>query len=179
MYYSKAGPANTEKTVELTLKAADEKGIENIIVASNSGATALLFKDKGKKITCVGHVYGFKENGKNEMSDKTQSELKEAGIAVVIASHALSGVERGISNRSGGMYPAEIISNSMRMMGQGMKVCVEISIMALDAGAIPYGEKVLVVGGTGRGADTAAILTPAHAKDVFETKIHEIICKPH
>ena len=77
------------------------------------------------------------------------------------------------------MYPAEIMSGTLRMFGQGIKVCVEISIMALDAGAIPHGENVIAVTGTGRGADTAAILTPAHAAKVFKTKIHEIICKPY
>jgi len=64
------------------------------------------------------------------------------------------------------------------MLGQGVKVCVEISVMALDAGLIPYGEPVIAVGGTGRGADTAVIIKPAHAKDILSTRIQEIICKP-
>ena len=50
--------------------------------------------------------------------------------------------------------------------------------MALDAGAIPYGEKVVAVGGTGHGADTACTLTPAGANAVLDCKIHEILCKP-
>jgi hypothetical protein len=64
------------------------------------------------------------------------------------------------------------------MLGQGVKVCVEISISALDAGLIPFGKPVITVAGTGRGADTAALLTPAHANAIFETRIHEILCKP-
>jgi hypothetical protein len=64
------------------------------------------------------------------------------------------------------------------MFGQGVKVCVEISVMAMDAGMIPYGERVIAVAGTGRGADTAIIIKPAHAKDILNTRIQEIICKP-
>lgn len=49
--------------------------------------------------------------------------------------------------------------------------------MSLDAGAIPYGEPVMTV--TGKGADTAVILAPARAAKVFNSKIHEIGCKPY
>lgn len=66
----------------------------------------------------------------------------------------------------------------MRMFGQGLKVCVEIAIMALDAGFIPFGEDVIALGGTSRGVDTAVIIRPAHANKVFETSVREVICKP-
>ena len=62
--------------------------------------------------------------------------------------------------------------------GQGVKVCVEIAVMALDAGLIPHGEEIIVVAGSGRGADTAVIMHPAHANNILETKINEILCKP-
>ena len=67
---------------------------------------------------------------------------------------------------------------TLRMLSQGVKVCVEIAIMALDADLIPLGDRIIAIGGTGNGADTATILTPSHAASVFETKIHEILCKP-
>ena len=178
MFFSKAGPENTTQTIELSLKVARERNIEHIVVASNSGSTARLLKGGGKKTVCVSHAYGYKDKGQNELSPEVREELRQAGIETVTASHVLSGVERGISNHSKGMYPAEIISNSLRMLGQGMKVCVEISIMALDAGLIPYGERIVAIGGTGRGADTAVIITPRHASEVFGTRIHEVICKP-
>jgi hypothetical protein len=64
------------------------------------------------------------------------------------------------------------------MLGQGTKVCVEIGVMALDAGLIPYDEDVIAVGGSSEGADTAVILKPAHASAIFDTWISEILCKP-
>ena len=58
-----------------------------------------------------------------------------------------------------------------------MKVCVEISVMALDAGLIPHGKEIIALGGTAGGADTAVVLKPARCGE-FETEICEIICKP-
>ena len=178
MYFETNGAANTSATVELALKTAKERSIKYIVVASNTGATARLLADSGLNVVCVTLAYGSHENGVNAMPDEVRDELTQKGVKLVTASHVLSGVERGISTSSRGMYPAEIMAFTLRMLGHGSKVCVEIAIMALDAGQIPYGEKIIAVGGTSGGADTALILSPAHARRVFETKIHEVICKP-
>lgn len=180
MYFSQKGQENTAATIEAAIRVAKERGIRHIVVASGSGETAkLLTGIKDLHVTCVTNAYGYSEDGKSKMPEATRKELKDKGITIVTASHVLSGVERGISKHGGGMYPAEIMSQTLRMLGDGIKVCVEISIMALDAGAIPHGENIIAIGGSGKGADTAAILSPAHAAKVFQTKIHEIICKPY
>ncbi len=180
MYFDGKGRDKTEATISLSLKAAEESKIQHIVVASVTGYTAGLLIEAAKKanIVCVTHADGFKEPGTNELTAEERAKLVAAGIKTLTTTHVLSGVERGISTQSGGMYPAEIIANTLRMFGQGVKVCVEIAIMALDAGLIPHGEKIVAIGGTGRGADAAVIMTPAHAKDVFSTRVHEIICKP-
>ena len=41
-----------------------------------------------------------------------------------------------------------------------------------------YGTRIVAVGGTGSGADTAAVIMPAHASNVFDLKVEEILCKP-
>jgi hypothetical protein len=178
MYFNEEGKVNTEKVVELAIKAAKERNIGHIVVASNTGATARHFLGCGIDITCVTHVYGFGLPGTNEMNGNDKEELSAKGVKVLTTTHVLSGAERALSAKFGGINPVEIIANSLRMLGQGVKVCVEISVMALDAGLIPYGESVIAVGGTGRGADTAVIIKPAHAKDILSTRIQEIICKP-
>jgi hypothetical protein len=131
------------------------------------------------KIIIVTHAYGSREPGKNALNDDNRKAMKDYGAHTVTAAHALSGVERGISSKFQGVYPAEIIANSLRMLSQGIKVTVEIGCMALDAGAIGYGSEIICMGGTGRGLDTAVVMTPAHASRIFETKIHEILCMPH
>ncbi len=180
MYFQAEGKQNTEKTVELALKTAREKDIRHIVVASCSGYTANYFKDASDiETVCVTHVNGFKEKGGNEMPADVRQRLTGSGVKVLTTTHVLSGAERGLSRKFGGTYPVEIMAHTLRMFGQGVKVCVEIAVMALDAGLIPYGQPVIAVGGTGEGADTAVILTPSHASSILETRIHEIICKPY
>jgi hypothetical protein len=36
----------------------------------------------------------------------------------------------------------------------------------------------VALGGTGKGADTALVIQPAHSQIFFETRIREVICKP-
>lgn len=69
-------------------------------------------------------------------------------------------------------------AHTLRLLGQGFKVALEISLMAADAGLISTWEEVLAIGGSNSGADTAVVLTPANAQDFFELKVHEIVCKP-
>lgn len=179
MYFENSGPENTAATIKESLKVAKEKGIGHILVASVTGASALQLADQQDcQVTCVTHSYGFAGNGANQMPESVRETLQQKGVKVLTTTHVLSGVERGISGSKGGMYPAEIMANTLRMFGQGLKVCVEIGIMALDAGMIPYGEDVIALGGADRGVDTAVILRPAHASKVFETIVRAIICKP-
>jgi hypothetical protein len=93
--------------------------------------------------------------------------------------HALSGAERGISSQFKGIYPVEIMAQTLRILSQGVKVVVEIGSMALDAGAVEYGKPIVALGGTGHGLDTAVVMHPAHANIIFQTKIHEILCMPY
>jgi len=69
------------------------------------------------------------------------------------------------------------VANTLRLFGQGIKVCVEIAMMATDAGLISPAE-VLSVAGTGRGADTVALIAPQSSNKLFDLKVREILVKP-
>lgn len=179
MYFNKPGKENTQKTAELAIKKAREIGIKYIVVASSSGYTMDYFKDATDlNVICVSHCYGYPQAGKNDMPIEKREELEKSGIKVLTTTHVLSGAERGISAKFGGAYPVEIIAQTLRMFGQGTKVCVEIAVMAVDSGLIPYMEPVIAVGGTGHGADTSLIIRTSHANKILDTKIDQIICKP-
>jgi hypothetical protein len=184
MYFNSTGPEHTRETVEIAVKTAMERRIRLIVMASNTGASLETLMDEAEKagfygqLVCITHVNGFHENGVNEMSFDVRAGFEARGVKVYTGTHLLSGAERALSRSFHGVYPVEIIAHSLRMLGQGMKVCVEIAVMALDGGIIPYGEPIIAIGGTGRGADTAVILSPAHAGDIFKTRIHEVLCKP-
>lgn len=178
VYWKNSGQENTVATVEAALKRARELNISHIVVASNTGETAKLFVDQGVKVVCVSHHVGFREPGADEMPAGARDFFREKGIPVLTTTHLLAGIGRAVTEKHGGLDGVQMVAHSLRMLGQGTKVCVEVAAMAVDAGLIPYGEEIIAVGGTSRGADTALVITPAHSRQFFDTKIHEIICKP-
>lgn len=177
-YWTKSGKHNTEGTVKVALEKAEELGIKYIVVASNSGETAEMFSGKGLNVVCVTHQVGFKEPGEDEMETAMRDSLKEKGVHVLTTTHLLAGIDRALRFKFEGVHPAEIVASTLRLLGQGFKVSIEISVMALDAGLVPYGEEIIAVGGSGQGADAACVLVPAHSSQFFDTKVKEIICMP-
>jgi hypothetical protein len=178
VYFEQKGKQNTDQVVDLAIQRAQELAIRHLVVASNSGATALKFLDSGLNIVAVTHHVGYSGPGVDEMPPGARQGLQDKGIKVLTTTHLLAGVDRAIKNKFGGIYPAELMAFTLRIFGQGPKVCVEIAGMALDAGLIPFGEDIIAVAGSGSGADTAVVIRPAHSNNFFDTKVKEIICKP-
>lgn len=181
-YFENPGREHTEQTLKLAVAAARELGVRNLVVASTDGTCAQLLADvidhEGITVTVVTHAFGQIKPNWNPMPVELRQHLVEKGLNVCTAAHALSGAERSLSNTFHGVYPVEIIAHTLRMFGQGTKVCVEICAMAADAGFVVTGEPVVAVGGTGRGADTAMVLRPQVSSNVLKTKIDRIICMP-
>jgi len=176
--WEKKGPKNTGETLELAVKRGRELGINNFVVASNMGDTAFKLLELGVTGVCVTHHTGYAGPGEQEMTPEAAEKLQAMGMRLLTATHLMGGIDRGVENKLGGSTPARIITETLKMFGQGTKVCVEIAVMALDSGLVPYGEEIIAIGGSGRGADTAMVLQPAHAKNFFDCAIKEIICKP-
>ncbi len=179
MYFDTPGKQNTQNTLKAAFKRAGELGIKEVVVASTKGDTAFAAHEIfiGMDITVVTYHCGFSKPFKKVMPDETRADLESKGMTVVSATHALSGVERAVSKKHQGIYPALLIADTLRLFGQGTKVAVEISIMAADAGALS-GEDIISIGGTARGADTALVLKPGNQTGLFDIRIREIICKP-
>ena len=178
MLWEKKGLANTEATVKAALERARALNLQHIVVASSTGKTAEKFINQGLEVICVTHHVGYKGPGVDEMGREARERLQSQGIKVLTTTHLLAGVDRSLRFKFEGVYPPEIIASALRMLGQGVKVCVEIATMALDAGLIPHGQEVMVVGGSSRGADTSCVIVPAHANNFFDTRIKEIVCRP-
>lgn len=178
MYWTEKGKTNTAQTLDAAVKRAGELNIDTIVVASCTGDSASALLGRGLQIVCVTHHVGFAGPGVDEMSRETRETLASKGVKLLTTTHLMAGLDRAVRNKFGGVYPSEIMAQTLRMFGQGVKVCIEVAGMALDAGLIPYGQEIIAIGGTGRGADAAIVITPAHSNNFFDTKIKEIICKP-
>ncbi|PRR72917.1 pyruvate kinase alpha/beta domain-containing protein [Neomoorella humiferrea] len=178
-YWQEKGKINTEGTVKLALERARQLGLKDVVVASATGYSALqCLGNNDLNIVCVTHQAGFKNPGEIEMGEEIRRRLLDGGIKILTTTHLLAGLDRALRFAFQGIYPAEIIANTLRLFGQGTKVAVEVASMALDAGLIPAGVDVVAMGGSNEGVDTALVMRPAHSQDFFATKIKEIICKP-
>ncbi len=181
VYFEKPGRENTEQTLKFAIERARELGIKYIVVASSYGDTArkaVEMVDEGMQLVVVTYHTGFLKEGENTMPPEVEEELKRKGARVVRQSHILSGLERSISRKLGGVSRTEAIAEALRsLFGHGLKVCVEIAVMAADSGAIPI-EEIVAVGGRSRGADTAVVIRPAHMNNFFDMEVREIICMP-
>ncbi len=181
IYFEKAGPVNTDACLEVVKRVIEEDGLKNVVVASTFGDTGLKFAKALKEIPYVNlvvvtHNYGFKEPGTNELAPEVRRELESLGAKVYTGTHVFRGI--GASIRAYFHYSEEaLIAQTLRILGQGLKVCVEITLMACDAGLIPP-DDVIAVSGTARGADTVAIIRAVPSNMFFNLKVREILAKP-
>lgn len=181
MYFDKPGAENTEHTIRIAIEAARDRGIGHLVVATTTGKSALELaraaKDRDVKIVAVTHNVGFSEEGKSELDPAIREELEKTGHAVLTGTMATRNINKAISAKTGGYSQTEIINATLRMFGQGMKVCPEITAMAADSGLVPFGD-VIAIAGTGRGWDTAAVIRANSSNRYFDQKVREILCKP-
>ena len=180
--FEKISAENTPVALKLALERAKEMSTD-IVLSSSTGASAFKALELASELDYKGRIIVitsvWKSPGENQLSEENRVKLTEAGVILVTAAHTLSGVERSLSGKFGGVYPVEIMAHTLRMLSPGVKVCVEIGSMALDAGALKEPRAVVALGGTGRGLDTACVMTPGYSAKIFDTRIHEILCKPY
>ncbi len=178
--YVDAAGDNTDTVLRLVRKRAEELGIKDVVVASTRGLVGVKASEalKGFNVTVVTHAVGFSEPGVRRLTEENRRLIEKNGGKILTCSHLFANVERAIKNKFNGGYPADIIAQTLRIFGQGMKVVVEIAAMAADAGVIPADKDVISIGGTGKGADTAVVVRPANSTRIFDMAVKEIIAKP-
>ena len=181
VYFDKPGPVNTARTLEIAEAQARELGIRTILVASTQGETGVkaVERFRGLETVVVTHSTGFKEPNLQELTPENRAIIEKGGGKVLTCMHAFGGPNRAIRIKVGTYEVDEVIAYVLRTLGQGFKVSVEIALMAADAGLVRVGEPCIGIGGTGRGADTAVVLSPTNAQSFLDIRIHQILCKPY
>jgi hypothetical protein len=179
LYFDKAGPANTGAALRLARQRAGELGIRQVVLASTHGGTALaaadVFQDSGIELIVVSISAAFGPEGWT-MSMEQRRKVEARGVRVLTTVHGLAdGVAEGFL---GGSTPGTVMAETLRCFSQGLKVAVEVSIMAAEAGWVPSGREIIALGGTNDGADTAVVLRPAFARKIKELVVCELLCKP-
>ena len=156
VYFHNCGEENTHTLLKLVRAYARSEGIRDIVVASSRGYTGVKASKmfKGLNVVVVTHHAGFLGPGQNELEEENRKRILENGARILTATHTL------------------------RLFGEGTKVCVEIALMAADAGLISENKEIIAIAGTGRGADTALVIKPACSARFFDLEVREIIAKP-
>jgi hypothetical protein len=178
-YFENPGKENTVSTLEIARNKAKKACISTVLLSSSGGYTAQkaleVFKDE--KITLI--VIGWKRSFPEELAQK-----------LIHKGHKI-------------LYPGEHKFHHpeeawelLRRFSEGMKVCVQIVLMATETGLIKEGEMVIALGGTGTieydpggGVDTAIVMEavkgdikidlPTGQKKLKGRKIKELLCKPY
>ncbi len=177
LYFDAPGKDNTDELLRAVRERADSLGIRQVVVASSHGFTARKAKDAlpGQQVIAVTISAAYAKEGWT-MSEAERRPLSDAGITVLTCTHALSGdLSDGLPGNGG---VQAIASKVFYRFCQGMKVAVEVVLMAADAGLLDMGREVIATGGTGEGADTAIVVMPAFPRTFQELEIREIIAKP-
>ena len=180
VYFSNTGEKNTERTLQVAKDEALKRGLKSVVVASTSGNTGLraaqILQNTGIKLVVVAHSTGHREAGQQLMDMEIKTQIENLGAVVFIGTDALTGFAHAMRERER-FSEGTLIADTLRMFGQGMKVCIEIVAMASDANLIPIGD-VISVAGTRSGADTSVVIGANSTNQFFDIKIREILAKP-
>lgn len=179
VYFDMPGKKNTKDTIKIAIKRAEELGIKTIIFSSSGGFTAkhaLNVIKEGTQLIVVGFPDRFPKELKNELESKGHKVLFPSDYTFD--------------------HP-EFAWELLRRFGEGMKVAVQVVLMATEAGMVSEGEEVIALGGTGTreypeggGVDLAIVMEavkgenffkitlPPYEKKMKGRKIKEILCRP-
>jgi hypothetical protein len=166
LYFEFPGKQNTNTALKLAKEKADKLKIKNVILASTSGFTAERAFETFKGTTLV--IVGIeRERFFSELIKDLESER----------------VQVRFSREVKYTYP-DLAKTVLRRFCEGMKVAIQITLIAADEGLIPLDREVIAIAGTTHegkqpgGSDTAIVVKPSTSNRFHELKVREIICKP-
>jgi len=180
-YFLRAGPENTSRCLEIMAGLVRE-GLKDFLVASTTGSTGVMAAEALRgldvNLVVVGHSVGFKGPNQDEFLPGNAARIEALGGRVYRGTILTHSLETGLAGSFGGSYPTLLIANTLRRLGQGIKVCCEIVMEACDAGLVDEDREVAAVAGTGRGADTVALIRSKASKRFLELTVLEVLAKP-
>ncbi|MBD3172486.1 hypothetical protein GF326_08445 [Candidatus Bathyarchaeota archaeon] len=183
-YFESHGEINTDKTIELARRRADVTEIEKIVVASETGLSALKAVDVFEDFTVivVSSAAGTMVKGSSIgdlrigiPDEKILGELEEEGAKVVRGTDPfwnLGAHSKLIDTGKTGMMFYKVVCS-------GFHVCMTAVLEATDAGYVTQGEEVVALSGSFVGLDTAIVALSANSVNFFnDFEVLELVCKP-
>ncbi len=183
-YFDVHGEINTDKTIELARLRAEDLGSEKVVVASETGLSALKVLDAFPdfKIIVVSSAAGtfVEESVIGDLhigipDDSILKELTRRGASIVRGTDPFWNLAAHTniidSAKLGMMY--------YKTLCGGIHVCITAVLEATDASHLKQGEEVIAMAGSFVGLDTAIVAVAANSVNFFKSfEVREIICKP-
>jgi len=189
IYFDNPGKENTDEVIKAVKKRLNDVSVKYVIVASTTGDTALKLSDalgNSVKIVSVSESAYMVEWGAKYpcMNPDNKKELEKRGVIVAEKVPYLFHSSPLEGGKWSAPSPDMIIRETLYSFGQGMKVAVEVAMIAVACGYIEPFQDVIAIGGSGRGADTAVLLRATFPTLIFAKDdnkrliIKEIIAMP-
>jgi len=188
-YFRYCGEVNTEKVLHAAKLRCEEKGLNKVVIASETGRSAIkalnIFKGTKIKLIVVTHYPATTWGPKGDIPiglkrkeyAKTLKKLEENGVKIVQGTRPFAPPTRSINWEF--PTPEGIIDKTLEIFGAGTKIAIEAAVMATDAGEVDAGEEIVSCAGTYKGLDTALVVKTAYSGGFFkEFEVREIIAKP-
>lgn len=173
---------NTEEVLHIAKRYSKEHGVEDMVVATTSGETGVkaseIFEDEDINVLAVTHTTGFRDEGEQELEEENKEKMEDAGTTVFTGPMPFHSWNDHLRKRDGTITTTTVMADTLRLFGQGTKVCVEIVSMVSDAGLIPVDKPVLAVAGTHWGADTILLMEGKNSRRFFDMKVLDVVAKP-
>ena len=184
VYFESHGEANTVKTIELAKKRAEQLHIDKVVIASETGLSAL----EAFNVFDPSDIIVVSSASGTRVEDTVIGDLKiglpdyeiyqmivEAGAKVVRGTDPFWGLaahtELVDTGKLGMMF--------YKVICGGFHVCMTAVLEATDHGAVEAGEEVIAMAGSWVGLDTAIVARAFNTVDFFKRfEVLELICKP-
>ena len=190
-YFNVCGQVNTEKTLELAIQRARELDIRKLVLASETGLSALkaadLLRDSETSLVVVTSAAGTAIEKtmigdlRIGIPDKTiWDRLERSGAKIVRATDPLYNIGAALEHR-GNSTLGTLVRMCLRTISSGLAVCITTVLMATDNGLLVEGEEVVAAAGSWVGLDTAVVVRATNSVNFLKAgavQIREIICKP-
>jgi hypothetical protein len=190
MYFNQPGFINTKSVIEAIKERLKEGDIESILVPLTTGKTAANFSQELKTLTEIIPVSEVEAASACRRIASTDQGL--LGKLIKKRLEAVSEDTNKILRREAfdlTFLPFcgeswNIVKEVLYAFGQGMKVAIELSLAAVEIKKVGPYKKVISVGGTGEGVDTAIVIRTAPQNEAFGKDpdkrliIQEIIAMP-
>lgn len=190
-FFNHPGPDNTPRVIKAVQTRVKEGGITKVLVASEAGRLALEVKKRLPKQTVVCVTFNSEARNKYNKADLLKKDLAANRIVTVDTIKEPLARELKMRNwwvRRNVDLPGESADLFWMTLicvgGHGLRTAVEIVFMAVEAGVVKTGDKVIAVAGTARGADAAIVMNATPFEDAVgerpqaRMKIEEILAMP-